>query len=61
VRRPGQHPVARLLNALDRGRFVRDAPGYAALVRREFADVATRDYDNLLRVPYSHVVLECRK
>jgi SAM-dependent methyltransferase len=61
VRRKGQHPIARLLIALDRGRFVRDAPGYTALARREFARVETNAYDNLLRVPYSHFVMVCRK
>lgn len=61
VRRRGQHPIARLLIALDRGRFVRDAPGYTALARGAFAQVETNTYDNLLRVPYSHFVMVCRK
>jgi SAM-dependent methyltransferase len=61
VRRRGQHPIARLLIALDRGRFVRDTPGYTALARREFAHVETNGYDDLLRLPYSHLVMECRQ
>jgi hypothetical protein len=40
---------------------VRDALGYTALARREFAQVETNAYDNLLRLPYSHFVMVCRK
>jgi len=57
----GQDPVARLLISLDRGRFVRSASGYASLARSAFMNVKTTLYENLLRVPYSHICLECRK
>jgi len=59
--RPGQHRVARMLISMDRGRFVRDDSGYEALARSAFANVETKLYEDLLRVPYSHIVLVCRK
>jgi SAM-dependent methyltransferase len=57
----GQHPVARLLISLDRGRFVRSASGYESLARSAFTNVETTRYENLLRIPYSHICLVCRK
>jgi SAM-dependent methyltransferase len=57
----GQHPIAGLLNKLDRGRFVRDAEGYLALARSAFERIEIYRYKNMLRVPYSHIVLECRR
>ncbi|MGA3324794.1 MAG: class I SAM-dependent methyltransferase [Terriglobia bacterium] len=57
----GQHPAARLLISLDRGRFVRSASGYGSLARSAFTNVETTRYEDLLRVPYSHICLECRK
>lgn len=58
---PGQHPVAKLLVSLDRGRFVRDTSGYDSLARSAFASVETIRHEDLLRVPYSHITLQCRK
>jgi SAM-dependent methyltransferase len=58
---PGQHPLARFLISLDRGRFVRSASGYDSLARSAFTNIQTTRYENLLRVPYSHIGLECQK
>ena len=57
----GQHPIARLLIKLDRGRFVRDAEGYLALARSAFEHIEVLRYKDMLRLPYSHIVLECRR
>jgi SAM-dependent methyltransferase len=58
---PGQHPVARLLAACDRGRFARAGSGYLALVRECFPDALLSIHHDLLRVPYTHAIVECRK
>jgi SAM-dependent methyltransferase len=54
-----QNPVARWLIGRDRGEYVRDAEGYATLARPWFGEVAVRTRHDLLRVPYTHAVLEC--
>jgi cyclopropane fatty-acyl-phospholipid synthase-like methyltransferase len=54
-----QHRVARWLIGRDRGEFVRAPEAYEALVRPWFRDVALRTRHDLLRVPYTHAVLEC--
>lgn len=55
----GQHPIARALLRADRGRYVRWQDQYVALARRAFARVEVTTRTDLLRVPYTHVVLEC--
>ncbi|MBI1949633.1 MAG: class I SAM-dependent methyltransferase [Deltaproteobacteria bacterium] len=54
----GQHPVARLLIARDRGQNVRDATGYRALAARVFDEVRVEVRHDLMRVPYTHCSLE---
>lgn len=58
---PGQHPVARLLAACDRGRFARTGPAYLDLARECFPDASLSIHHDLLRVPYTHAIVECRK
>jgi SAM-dependent methyltransferase len=55
----GQHPVARWLIRKDRGRNVRSPDGYRALAKESFRNVNVTVRHNLLRVPYTHAVLEC--
>lgn len=57
---PNQSLIARLMIAADRGRFVRDVEGYTALLGHFFSNVESRIHFNLLRVPYTHVILTCR-
>ena len=57
----GQHYVARMLIRLDRGRNVRTAQEYAALASASFSDVSQTLRHDLLRVPYTHLIMECRK
>ncbi|MCC7075139.1 MAG: class I SAM-dependent methyltransferase [Deltaproteobacteria bacterium] len=54
----GQHPLARMLIARDRGQNVRDAAGYRALAARVFDDVHAEVRHDLMRVPYTHCSLE---
>lgn len=59
--RSGQPYLARLLNQLDRGQFVRTDEKYAALARSVFSDVKIFDYCGKLVVPISHCVMVCVK
>lgn len=59
--RVGQHPIARLMNHLDRGKFVRTTAQYVELASRTFSEVQCFDYCGKLRIPISHCVLACRK
>jgi len=55
------HPVGRLLAACDRGRHVRSPEAYARLARQALDRVAVRVAHDLLRVPYSHAILDCER
>ncbi|MGB3338254.1 MAG: class I SAM-dependent methyltransferase [Devosia sp.] len=55
---PGQHPVARMLAAMDRGKYVRSPDAYAALARPHFSEVSVTLRHDLLAVPYSHCIME---
>ncbi len=57
---PDQRLTARLLIASDRGRHVRDGAGYAALVAGALPQVRCEVHRDLLRVPYSHLLMEAR-
>jgi SAM-dependent methyltransferase len=57
---PGeQGPAARLIVSLDRGQYVRTPGEYAQLAERIFADVRCVIHRDLIRIPYTHCVLEC--
>jgi SAM-dependent methyltransferase len=58
---PGQHPVARLLIRMDRGRNVRSPYEYAVLAGSAFSGVVQNINHNWLRVPYTHHIMECRR
>ncbi len=59
VRTPGQSAIARFLIDHDRGQNVRDEEGYVALARGVFRGVRSTVRHDLLRIPYSHIILEC--
>jgi SAM-dependent methyltransferase len=56
---PGQARAARWLIGRDRGEHMRDTAGYRQLAGASFARVDAVTRDDLLRVPYTHAVLEC--
>lgn len=58
--REGQSRIARRLMDMDRGRFIRDEPGYRALAARVFPTVRAFVREDFFRVPYTTVVMECR-
>jgi SAM-dependent methyltransferase len=57
---PAQGRLARTIIARDRGQHVRTPDAYARLARESFADVGVSLRHDLLRIPYSHCVMECR-
>jgi len=56
-----QSRAARFLVSLDRGGHVRTAPAYEELAGRRFGSVTTTILHDLLRIPYTHVILDCTK
>ena len=58
---PGQSPIARLLARADRGRFVRPGRAYLDLARAIFPDAVLAIHHDLLRVPYTHAILDCTR
>lgn len=56
---PGQSRLARYMISKDRGRNVRDETGYLSLARQVFCHVTPHVRHDLLRIPYTLLVLEC--
>ena len=54
-----QSPVARWIISRDRGQNVRDAEGYRELATGLFAITTIHLRSDLLRIPYTHAILEC--
>jgi SAM-dependent methyltransferase len=57
----GQSRIARYFLSRDRGQYVRSPEAYAALASRVFGKVDVSIHHNLLRIPYTHVILECAR
>lgn len=55
----GQSRAARLVIARDRGQHVRNRDAYTALAAASFPKVTAAIRDDLLRIPYTHCILEC--
>lgn len=55
---PGMNPISRTIIQQDRGGYIRSQPEYESLCRQHFKVEASRE-ETLLRVPYSHLILEC--
>lgn len=56
-----QHPFARWMNKRDRGANIRREEGYATLAHESFDAVETTVRTDMLRIPYSHVLIECAR
>ena len=54
-----QSPVARWLLARDRGEHVRNEGEYVNIASQVFANVKASVRHDLIRIPYSHLILEC--
>ena len=57
---PDQPAIARWLLKMDRGRHVRAPAAYVELARRAFGTVVPYLRQDLLRIPYTHLIMECR-
>jgi SAM-dependent methyltransferase len=56
-----QTAMSRMLVSWDRGRYVRHCKQYEQLARQEFSVVKAQISHSLLRIPYTHVIVECRQ
>jgi len=54
-----QHWLARLLLRADRGGFIRHVDRYRALAATAFPRTDVHVHHDLLRLPYTHVIMEC--
>ncbi|MDO8811294.1 MAG: class I SAM-dependent methyltransferase [Gallionella sp.] len=57
----GQSKIARYIISRDRGQFVRTSEEYFNLAAKVFPDTEAGIRHDLLRIPYTHIILECRK
>ena len=57
----GQSRIARWIINRDRGVYVRTPQAYAQLAKRYFAVVEYTIREDLMRIPYTHLILECRE
>jgi len=55
----GQSPVARWLLARDRGEHIRREREYVEIASRVFSNIRASVRHDLLRIPYTHLILEC--
>lgn len=53
--------LAKLILSLDRGEFVRTTEQYEALSKSIFNEVKLSILDNLLPIPYDHIIMTCKK
>lgn len=58
---PGQPWLGHWLIAHDRGQNVRDEQGYQQLGKAYFGNVTSTPRHDFLRVPYTYLVMECKK
>jgi SAM-dependent methyltransferase len=55
----GQPKLARFVVSRDRGQYVRESAEYAKLAAQVFPQVRSFVRHDLLRIPYTHVILQC--
>lgn len=55
----GQSWLARFILSKDRGRYVRTKDQYFALASRLFTNIKVSIHHNLIRIPYTHIIMEC--
>ena len=56
-----QSRAARYVQSRDRGQFIREERGYLSLAKQVFPKIASSIRHDLLRIPYSHLILECTR
>lgn len=55
----GQSHIARYLLQRDRGCYVRNQEEYLAIAKKVFPKIEVTIHHDLLRLPYTHIVMEC--
>jgi SAM-dependent methyltransferase len=55
-----QSPVARWLISMDRGQYVRTKAQYLELAETAFTSIQVSIRHDRLRIPYTHIILECQ-
>jgi hypothetical protein len=58
---PKQSAAKRYLLSRDRGEFVRTQAEYEALAHSWFQNVQSNIREDVLRIPYTHLIMECTK
>lgn len=56
-----QSPLARYIISRDRGQNVRTQEGYLAIASQVFSTITVSIRHDLLRIPYTHLILECTR
>jgi cyclopropane fatty-acyl-phospholipid synthase-like methyltransferase len=56
-----QSPFARYIISRDRGQNVRTREGYLAIASQVFSQITVSIRHDLLRIPYTHIILECTR
>ena len=57
----GQSRIAQYILSRDRGQHVRTKEGYLDLASKVFADIKTDIRHDMLRFPYTHIIMRCQK
>jgi SAM-dependent methyltransferase len=55
----GQPWLARLILSKDRGKYVRTKDEYLSLASNLFKDIQVSIHHDLIRIPYTHIIMEC--
>ena len=56
-----QSSLAKWFISRDRGQYVRDADGYVSLASQVFTHVRVSIRHDMMRIPYTRIILECQK
>ena len=56
-----QSPCARYIISKDRGQNVRTKEGYLSIASQVFSNIVVNIRHDLLRIPYTHIILECSR
>jgi len=58
---PHQSYFVHFLLSIDRGKFVRTQEQYRIIAQKKFSDIRLFVRHDLLRIPYTHIIMECTK
>lgn len=57
----GQSWLTRFILSRDRGKYVRTRDQYVGLARKSFTHIKVFIHHDLIRIPYTHIIMECKK